>query len=58
MISNLVADHETVIRNLRDDIDKCEQFHDMGTQDFLTGLMEQHEKSAWMLRVMLEKTAA
>jgi starvation-inducible DNA-binding protein len=26
----------------------------MGTNDFLTGLMEQHEKMAWMLRAFLE----
>jgi starvation-inducible DNA-binding protein len=25
----------------------------MGTNDFLTGLMEQHEKMAWMLRAFL-----
>jgi starvation-inducible DNA-binding protein len=27
---------------------------DTGTADFLTGLLEQHEKSAWMLRSFLE----
>ena len=27
---------------------------DAGTADFLTGLMEEHEKMAWMLRSMLE----
>jgi starvation-inducible DNA-binding protein len=26
----------------------------MGTNDFLTGLMERHEKMAWMLRAFLE----
>jgi DNA-binding ferritin-like protein len=26
----------------------------MGTNDFLTGLMVQHEKLAWMLRAFLE----
>jgi starvation-inducible DNA-binding protein len=25
----------------------------MGTNDFLTGLMEQHEKMAWMLRAFV-----
>lgn len=25
-----------------------------GTNDFLTGLMERHEKMAWMLRAMVE----
>jgi len=30
-----------------------EQFHE-GTADFLTGLMEQHEEMAWMLRSFIE----
>ena len=55
MVENLVADHELVIRNLRDHIDRCgENFHDQGTADFLTGLMEQHEQIAWMLRSFIE----
>ncbi|WP_202882325.1 ferritin-like domain-containing protein [Candidatus Manganitrophus noduliformans] len=54
MISNLLGDHEAVIRFLRDDLTTCAEKHnDMGTSDFLTGLMEQHEKMAWMLRVFL-----
>jgi len=28
---------------------------DAGTNDFLTGLMEKHEKMAWMLRSINEK---
>ncbi len=28
---------------------------DAGTSDFLTGLMETHEKVAWMLRAFLGK---
>ena len=55
MVARLVQDHEQVIRNLREDIDKCgEEYHDEGTADFLTGLMEQHEEMAWMLRSFLE----
>ncbi|MDH3314096.1 MAG: DNA starvation/stationary phase protection protein [Nitrosopumilus sp.] len=51
MLSNLIADHEAVIRNLRVDVEKsAESFHDAGTSDFLTGLMENHEKMTWMLR--------
>ncbi len=56
MIQDLLTDHETVIRSLRMDLDACaNQYQDMGTSDFLTGLMEQHEKMAWMLRSFLEK---
>ena len=57
MITNLLKDHETIIRNLRKDLETCEtKFHDIGTNDFLTGLMEKHEKTAWMLRAALEET--
>jgi len=55
MIAELLADHEAVIRQLRRALETCtEQYHDAGTTDFLTGLMEQHEKMAWMLRAFLE----
>jgi starvation-inducible DNA-binding protein len=55
MVANLVEDHEQVIRNLREHIDQCsEEFHDEGTADFLTGLMEEHEEMAWMLRSFIE----
>jgi len=55
MVENLVVDHEQIIRNLRDHIDQCgDNFHDQGTADFLTGLMEQHEEMAWMLRSFIE----
>jgi len=55
MVAQLVDDHEQIIRNLREHIDQCsEEFHDEGTADFLTGLMEQHEEMAWMLRSFIE----
>ena len=55
MVARLVNDHEQIIRNLRDQIDQCsEQYHDEGTADFLTGLMEEHEEMAWMLRSFIE----
>lgn len=56
MLANLLADHETVIRQLRADLATAQDAHgDAGTADFLTGLMEQHEKMAWMLRSFLEE---
>ena len=55
MISNLLSDHETIIRDLRVDLETCaEKYQDIGTNDFLTELMEKHEKMAWMLRAFLE----
>jgi starvation-inducible DNA-binding protein len=51
MLAHLVADHEATIRQLRMDLETAAKtYHDMGTNDFLTGLMERHEKMAWMLR--------
>jgi starvation-inducible DNA-binding protein len=55
MLASLLEDHETIIRGLREAIDKCDDdHHDTGTADFLTALMEAHEKMAWMLRGHLE----
>lgn len=55
MVTRLVEDHEQIIRNLREHIDQSsEKFHDEGTADFLTGLMEGHEEMAWMLRSFIE----
>ena len=55
IIANLLADHETIIKGLREDIGKCDDdLEDTGTADFLTALMESHEKLAWMLRAHLE----
>jgi starvation-inducible DNA-binding protein len=55
MIANLLADHDAIIRTLRVDLETCaDRYQDIGTNDFLTGLMEKHEKMAWMLRACLE----
>ena len=56
MAANLAKDHEAVIRQLREDIDRCgDDYEDEGTADFLTGLMEKHEKAAWMLRAYVQE---
>lgn len=50
-ISNLAEDHALIIRTLRKYITEIdEQFRDLGTSDFITALMEKHEKMHWMLR--------
>lgn len=55
MTATLLSDHEAIVRSLRVDIETCQNtYHDAGTTDFLTGLMEQHEKMAWMLRSFIE----
>ena len=51
MVKELLTDHETVIVQLRKDIDDCdEKFSDKGTADFLTDLIREHETMAWTLR--------
>jgi starvation-inducible DNA-binding protein len=55
MIVDLLGDHETIIRQLRKDVQMtAEKYHDVGTSDFLTGILEQHEKMGWMLRANLD----
>lgn len=54
MIAALLADHETLVRSLRQDLRACSDRHgDEGTMDFLTSLMQFHEKTAWVLRAHL-----
>jgi len=51
MIKELLKDHETIIQLLRKNVAECaDKYKDAGTADFLTGLMEQHETTAWTLR--------
>lgn len=54
MLNNLLNDHETLIRELRNDQAKANELHDPGTGDFLTAVMEKHEKMAWMIRAHLD----
>lgn len=54
MLKNLLDDHETLIQILRKDVKTTnDNLDDAGTADFLTGLLEQHEKMAWMIRAYL-----
>ena len=54
MIKELLSNHEAISAYLRKDLETCDKVHhDMGTNDFLTGLMEKHEKMAWMLRAFI-----
>ena len=53
-IKELLADHESLISRLREIINRlADELKDLGTSDFITGLMETHEKMAWMLRAHL-----
>lgn len=48
---HLLADHEALIRFLREDSQKCsEEYEDEGTTELLVGVLRIHEKMAWILR--------
>jgi starvation-inducible DNA-binding protein len=54
ILQSLLEDHEAVIRTMRRDITIIsDEYKDLGSADFITGVMEQHEKMAWMLRSYL-----
>ena len=54
-INDLLLDHESIIISLREHIDHLAlQLKDIGTSDYITGLLENHEKMAWMLRAHLK----
>jgi starvation-inducible DNA-binding protein len=56
-LKNLLEDHESIIMNLRKLIMLFTDKHkDAGTADFVTGLMEQHEKMAWFIRSYLPQS--
>ena len=51
----MLSDHETLIRNLRNDVNTfTDEYKDLGNAEFLTGLMELHEKYAWFIRSYLK----
>ena len=50
-IAELASDHDALIRKMRTLIDEFdEKYNDAGSSDFITGIMKEHEKMAWMLR--------
>ncbi len=50
-IKELLSDHEHIILFLRENISTfANNLNDLGTSDYITGIMEQHEKMSWMLR--------
>ncbi|HVW61565.1 MAG TPA: DNA starvation/stationary phase protection protein [Puia sp.] len=54
-LKELLVDHENIIIFIRENINRfANEYGDLGTSDFITGLMEEHEKMAWMLRAHLK----
>ncbi|MGB7395723.1 MAG: DNA starvation/stationary phase protection protein [Pricia sp.] len=55
-IAALLEDHDAIIQSIRGNVPKVEEeYKDLGTGDFLTGLMQEHEEMAWMLRATIAK---
>ena len=55
MIAQLVKGHEAVARTARGVFRAAEKASDQPTADLLTQRMQVHEKTAWMLRALLEQ---
>lgn len=55
MIEELVAGQEAVVRTARAIFPVAEKASDEATADLLTQRIQLHEKTAWMLRSLLEK---
>ena len=55
MIRYLVSGQETVVRTAREVYPTAEKVSDQSTADLLTQRMQHHEKTAWMLRSLLEE---
>lgn len=54
MIRQLVLGHETVAKTARSVFPAAEAAQDQATMDLLTQRLQIHEKTAWMLRSLLE----
>ena len=55
MIRHLVLGQETVVKTARSIFPLADKANDEPTADLLTQRMQQHEKTAWMLRSLLEE---
>jgi len=53
-IKILLNDYESIIISIRKNLELTDKHADAGTEDFLVGLLEQYEKTAWMLRSHLK----
>ncbi len=51
MVKNIIADRETIIKNIRDMIESLED--DIATEDLLTWMLSSYEKELWMLKNMI-----
>lgn len=55
MVKLLVEAHEAVVRTARNVLAVADDAHDDATADLATQRLQVHEKTAWMLRSLLEE---
>lgn len=53
LLADLVADHESLCREMREAADTADEAGDLVTNDMLVERLTFHEKAIWMLRAML-----
>jgi starvation-inducible DNA-binding protein len=54
MVRHLLVANEALVRTIRTALERAENGRDVSTADLLTGRLQVHEKSAWMLRSLLK----
>ena len=54
MVEQLVGGHETCARTAREAFKRADEANDQPTADLATTRMQAHEKTAWMLRSLLQ----
>lgn len=53
MVTDLIADHEEAVRDMRNAAGKAGDADDIVTEDMLTARLTFHEKALWMLRAIV-----
>lgn len=54
MVAQLLEDHETIVRAMRETFEVIDDANDEVTADLFIQRMAFHEKASWMLRAMIE----
>jgi starvation-inducible DNA-binding protein len=54
MVTDLAADHKTLLKDLNRALKLAEEIHDEGAVNLLSDRVSAHEKAEWMLRVSRE----
>lgn len=53
MVEELIEDHESLVRLIREGAREAEELNDFVTHDLLTARLAFHEKAMWMLRAIV-----